>query len=58
MADHKISIEQIEDLVLSNVPSKEEQQRMVQEIESMIEQGINADRAVESVFGKSQIVNN
>jgi len=55
MTDNALTKEQIENLVLESVPSLEEQKRMVQEIETMIEQGVNPDRAVESVFGKGQV---
>lgn len=55
MTDKLLTKEQIETLVLESVPSLEEQKRMVQEIETMIEQGINPDRAVENVFGKGQL---
>jgi len=54
MVDQEISIEQIEDLVLNNVPSKQEQQRMVQDIENMIAQGVDPERALESVFSVPQ----
>jgi len=50
MTDNALTKEQIENLVLESVPSLEEQKRMVQEIETMIEQGVNPERALESVF--------
>jgi len=50
MADHEISIEQIEGLILNNVPSTVEQQCMIQGIETMIAQGVRPDRALESVL--------
>ena len=55
MTDNALTKEQIENLVLESVPPLEEQKRMVQEIETLIEQGVNPDRAVESVFGKDQL---
>lgn len=52
MTDKELSKEEIDNLIRENVPSLEQQQRIVQEIESMIAQGISPEKAVESVFGK------
>lgn len=52
MTDKELSKEEIDNLIRENVPSLEQQQRIVQEIESMIAQGISPEKAVASVFGK------
>lgn len=52
MTDKELSKEEIDNLIRESVPSLEQQQRIVQEIESMIAQGISPEKAVASVFCK------
>jgi len=53
MSDKHITKEQLEDLVLENIPSKQEQQSMVDQIEVMVEKGINPEQALQQVFSNN-----
>jgi uncharacterized protein YoaH (UPF0181 family) len=50
MAKQELLQKDIENLIINNAPSIEDQKKMVQEIEGMIAKGVSPEQALESVL--------